>query len=593
MSSTSRLIRRHYRVRVQSTIAPVVSILAYVRIDGDPVPGATVLVSASVPNTPADQVPDSWNRLSKPRPVSVDSSHEVHFSGSNNSGSVDAVVRAGSGFETLTGSGSVRFRLWGISFATPVSVVGSIFRTEEVPDSVPPMIPGGDTTPASFGTSLLWPAADKRRKGSGIGVMRDGTVIDFLYDDQSRHDAWVRVNGKSIEHTDAETGNVFFTPDERVWVTFEKGVSGRPSELVGKSKLRDLGFDVHYCGCGISLGWEPYFFDCAKGASPVMKDVHGTVVAKLPGQGIPYDADVDPMDPMEAYVTVQDGAKNGLAHTKSGLFIGCDARAVVSYRGVILVGVSGSVKQLFGGALVAWPGSPNRLGDSVDAMCVDGRGILWISTSGPDALYAYLPSGALIKVDSFEDDPDGGALFRTDVEAGGPDGNTVIWGRNNKRAGSRWEVRKVVPLAKGYGGAPVPVGSDLLSAATWLGRPSAGGYPVVATGTMKRVGSTTHFKLSRALEGSCVACVFVRRGDEVIGGAYDGCDSGETLVVKSRGNIVGGTKGGPLPARYGPTKDESYNRAYLQLRNGETYWQCIVDVDNKVRTAAIEGVWET
>lgn len=587
-------MRRHYKVLVRSTIAPALSVTAYARVDGDPVPGATVQVSASVPNTPTDQVPDSWNRLSSPRTATVNTAWELVYSGANNSGSVSGSIRVSPDFASLSGSGSVRFRVWGMTFASPVSIAGVLFRTEELPGTPSvPVEPGtpGDV-PAKFGTSLLWPAADRRRKGSGIGVMRDGTIIDFLYDDESRHDTWVRVNGKAIDHVDAETGNVFFTPDERVWVTFEKGIRGRPSELIGKSRLRDLGFDVHYCGCGLSLGGEPFFFDCAKGQSPVVKNVAGTVVAQLPGQGIPYDAEVDPLDSRAAYVTIQDGAKNGVAHTKSKMFVPGDARAIVAYRGQVLVGVSGYVKALTGSAFSAWSPVSHRLGDSVDAMCVDGRGILWISTSGPDALFALLPSGALVKVDSFEDDPDGGALFRTDVEAGGPDGNTVVWGRNNKRAGSRWEMRKVVPLTSGAGGAPVPADADILAGATWLGKPDAGKYPVVASGTMKRVGSTTHFRLSRAFEGRCVACVFVRRGGVLIGGAYDGCDSGETLVVKSRGNIIGGTKGGPLPARYGPTDDESYNRAYLKLRPGEEYWQCIVDEENKKRTSAIPGVWE-
>lgn len=435
------------------------------------------------------------------------------------------------------------------------------------------------------------------RKGSGLDIDPSGRVIELIYDNKSRKDTWIFIDGVKKITTDAETGNVFFTPDGRTWISFEKGKSGRCSELVG-NKLRDLGFNVHYCGCGLSFNGKPYFMDCAgSGASPEMKDEKGKVFLKFKGNGIPYDAVVSPVDGTPV-ISLADGGGNGIAWG-TGEYIKCDARALIVFKGRLLAGIGGYVKDVTSKSIKDFSPIGIKLGDSIDSMCIDSSGSLWLSSSSPDALYRLSSSGLLEKVDSYEDDKDGGALFRTRVAS---KKGRVLWGRNNKKDSNKWELREVMFEAgsgSGSGTTPTPpTGSkDILENAVWLAPnnskfKSIESWPIVTKLEVKDLGPRTgRFIVDKPhLTGECWVCFFVYRDGRWIGGGIDGIKgSGQ---VKSCNNATSSNKGGPLPGRYGPTKNESENRKYLRARKGEKVVFCLISETSKTRTSGFEIVWQ-
>lgn len=296
----------------------------------------------------------------------------------------------------------------------------------------PPKPPA--TTPKAYAIRKLWTTA-KEVKGSGLFIDKLGRVLDAVYDNKSRKDTWIRADGRDLKHIDGETANFFETPDGRTWVTVEKGSDGQQYEL-RNSTLRGLGWQAHYCGCGLSIKGVPHWCDCAKGAAPYIRDERGRVVANLAGQGIPYDAVEAPSGAV--VVTICDGQANGIAWA-SGQFIKCDARALVLRAGRLLAGVSGLVQVVTPTGLS--PAYSGRLGASIDSMATDQTGATWISTSSPDCLWRWDAGGAMVKVAEFADDSDGGALFRSRVSARA---GRVVWGRNDKRGGNRWVVFDVV-----------------------------------------------------------------------------------------------------------------------------------------------------
>jgi hypothetical protein len=463
---------------------------------------------------------------------------------------------------------------------------------EKVSDSIDLPEPIPPTAPNSFSTKLLW-TSPKNIKGSGLAVDKSGRILEVRYDNVSRRDSWVYANGSKIATMKAETGNIFFTNDNRTWISTEAGQKSssgikNPCELIGNS-MRPLAVDVHFCGCGIAIGKTPYFLDIPNNGDdiPKAKDEDGKVFAKFKGKGIPYSAVIDPENNELIVTVLQDGANGGISWSNFKDFIPCTAHGIVVRKNKILVGTGGYLKLIEDKKLVDFAPVTSKLADSIDSMDIDSYGNTWISTSSPDALYVLTPQDRLIKVDSKEDGNDGGSLFRTRVAT---NGIKTVWGRNNKNNGNSWEVREVIYKTQEPTQPPATSKEPIdVSKVKWLGR-GAENFPVVSKATGK-IDDLVRMTLEKAIGKSCWLGIIILRDGVYYGGAVDGVGDNPTSINKSKGNITGGDKNGPLIARFGPKSDEASSRAYLRLKKGETFWVYVQSDTPKARTEVVQVVW--
>lgn len=283
---------------------------------------------------------------------------------------------------------------------------------------------GGTLDAPVLTTKHLWSGV-KGWKGSGLGIDHTGRIVEVIYNNATRKNVEVWVEGKKIAALNAETGNVFFD-EARVFLSMEKGT---PSELTDGG-IVPFGFGTTYSGCGIIIDGLPHWLDEDAGGPPLLKNISGDVVATFPGRGIPYAAAVAPDG--DIAVAVCDGAEPGLAFRSKG-FIPCDVRGLCASGGRLYAGIAGRLAHVTDGNLVYLT---DKLADSIDSICEDGEGGLFLATSAPDQLIHWVGGSSKI-LDSFDDDPDGGALFRSRVAH--RNGRTV-WGRNDNRAGNVWSV---------------------------------------------------------------------------------------------------------------------------------------------------------
>lgn len=574
-------MRREFAILVVSDVTGYEATRACVRIDGDPVPGGVVNVWAAVPNTPTDNIPDAWDKWQGPKSYTVGDDGFVRVQIKKTLGSVDLrakIVTVGN-TEYFCGDGRGTWLLFNHKFT--VSKSKRTFFDEgyrpEIPDAQAPATPAAAVR---YTPKLLW-RTDPERKVSAVGIDPRGRIVEIKYNDVSRQDAWLVIDGRVVADMKWETGGIFFTEDGRTWLTSEKGladdgVGGRITnccELVGDT-LRELRFKTHYCGCGLSVAGQPHFLDAEKGGPPLVKDVNGRVVKTLAGQGIPYDAVEFPSG---GYVTsICDGDSNGLSWS-DGFHLKCDARGLTVRGRAVYAGIAGSVSKVNYDGTVT-PTSLPKLGDSVDSMYTDPAGNTFISVSNPDALYVWRSSSVLEKIVSIPDASDGGSLFRSEVTGRGA---RVIWQRNSKKDGDRSETYDVIPVTGGVTAVPDTQGTDILSGATWLAHRSMGDLSKAKIVCTLKIASWTErvcrFITSRPLgDGDTWLCMFSFRDGRWIGGPIDGCD-GDGDAVKAISNFTSADKGGPLTGRYGPGKDEAANRVYLRAKAGELVACCLVN----------------
>ena len=568
---------REFTILLQSDVPGYEAVRAAVQIEGTLVPGSKATVWAKVASSTPPALLQPYGDWQGPRTFVVGADGFVRLKISRGWGGFELrakVITVGN-TEYLCGDGKGTWLLSSHKFTIAKSK-----RTSYDPSPSFPSEPeSAKPTPSSYTTKLLW-RTDPDRKVSAVGVDLDGRIIEIKYHDVSRQDSWLVIDGKQIEHMKWETGGIFFTPDGRTWLTSEKGLSDdgpggditNCCELVG-NKLRELRFKTHYCGCGLAIKGAPHFLDAEKGGPPLVKTENGTVILTLKGQGIPYDA---VSFPSGGFVTsLCDGGSNGLSWS-NGKHLKCDARGLTVRAGKVYAGVSGAVVLVNEDGSTA-PTPIQRLGDSVDSMYTDAAGNTFISVSNPDALYVWKPDGLLSKIVSIPDASDGGSLFRSEVTGRG---DKIVWQRNSKKDGDRSETYLIVP-ANTAGLPETPTARDVLDGATWLAHKSMGDLSKAKIVCTLKIASWSErvcrFITSRPLgEGDTWLCMFSFRDGRWIGGPIDGCD-GDGDATKAISNFTSADKGGPLPGRYGPGKDEKANRLYLRAKAGELVACCLIN----------------
>lgn len=304
--------------------------------------------------------------------------------------------------------------------------------------------PAVDLDPDGWRVVPVW-TAGKDRKGSGLLVDDDGDPLEVVYNDQSRTDAWFRGRGKEV-HTRMETGNLFRAAG-KIWLSSEKGLpkdeaGGKITRCceVTSSGLRELGFDTHYCGCGLELDGRAWFIDCAKGGKPFLRRDDGQLGIELNAQGIAYDAVAFPDGSFVAAIV--DGQQVGLAWS-TGEYLKCDARGLGRRGSAVLCGIAGVIMEVLPRGKVQPTALTEKVASSIDAFYTTPGGTTFLSTSAPDCLFAWAPDAVkLDQIARHDDASDGGSVFRSIVAGLG---NTVYWGRNNKSGGDRWSLFRVLP----------------------------------------------------------------------------------------------------------------------------------------------------
>ena len=572
-------MRREFTVLLESDVPGFEAVRACIRLDGSLAPGTDVTVSARVADAPAG-MPPAYRDWQGPKTYAVEPDGFVRVKVKRIWGSIElrAKVVVVGNVEYLCGDGKGTWLFRNHKFIVSKSKRTLYDASPAFPSDPTPPKP----VPSTYVAKLLW-RTDPDRKVSAVAVDPDGRIIEIKYHDVSRQDSWLVIDGRQVASMKWETGGIFFTPDGRTWLTSEKGLSDdgpggaitNCCELIG-DRLRELRFKTHYCGCGIALKGRPYFLDAEKGGPPLVKDETGRVVKTLAGQGIPYDAVAFPSG--EFVTSLCDGGSNGLSWS-TGEHLKCDARGLTLRNGKVFAGIGGEVALVQeGGSIVPMSFAP-KLGDSVDSMYTDGNGDTFISVSNPDSLYVWRASGMLEKIISISDASDGGSLFRSEVTGRA---GKVVWQRNSKKDGDRSETYLI---AAGVTDIPAPTtpqpSRDLLENATWLAHRSMGDLSKAKIVCTLKIASFTErvcrFITSRPLgEGETWLCMFSFRDGRWIGGPIDGCD-GDGDATKAISNFTSADKGGPLPGRYGPGKDEAANRRYLRAKAGELVAVCLIN----------------
>lgn len=577
-------MRREFTVLLESDVTGYEAIKANIRLDGPLTLGSSVTVWARVPPVaPPAVLPAVLQRYGdwqgpKTYVVGLDGFVRVKIKRGLGSADLRVKVVVVGNSEYLCGDGKGTWLLSRHKFTISKSKRTLLDAGQGDPEPAKPVQPASST----YTTKLLW-RTDPDRKVSATSVDPDGRIVEIKYHDVSRQDSWLVIDGKQVAHMKWETGGIFFTPDGRTWLTSEKGLSDdgpggditNCCELVGNS-LRELRFKTHYCGCGLSLGGKPHFLDAEKGGPPLVKTENGTVVLTLKGQGIPYDAVALPGGGGDFVTSLCDGGSNGLSWS-NGKHLKCDARGLTVRAGKVYAGVSGSVVQVHDSGSISDTSISQRLGDSVDSMYTDAAGNTFISVSNPDALYVWRADGLLARIASIPDASDGGSLFRSEVTGRG---DKVVWQRNSKKDGDRSETYLVVP-SYSEGPPETTTDRDVLDGATWLAHRSMGDLSKAKIVCTLKIASWSErvcrFITSRPLgEGDTWLCMFSFRDGRWIGGPIDGCD-GDGDATKAISNFTSADKGGPLPGRYGPGKDEKANRLYLRAKAGEVVACCLIN----------------
>ena len=78
-----------------------------------------------------------------------------------------------------------------------------------------------------------------------------------------------------------------------------------------------------------------------------------------------------------------------------------------------------------------------------------------------------------------------------------------------------------------------------------------------------------YFEVEGAYKGDWHAGIAIVRDGVIHAGTYDGIGTQPRRQFKGFGNLLGGSKGGPIIGRYGPKKSEAESRAYLRLKPDE------------------------
>lgn len=449
------IIRKTYSVALSLDSDPRVRLAGFIRIEADEVNFAlpksgALSISGKLPNGPRDLIPDDWSEWSRSLSVPGAEDGTITIGIEGKSIAVTAFIVPDASWSILTGYGIVYAQLGGRTISSRVNIRGSLQASENI--SQPPS-PAPAPTPRAFRLEKI--AEGKADwKCSGLGILPDGKWLLGEYNNISRHDIAVRVEGQSkLAWSDGSSETIdspTFNEDDvqRMNQGLACGVSsvenGRPVSWVksnGDWKGVPFPFELRFSAQSLfGMAGEPIFFDSEREQHPTIRDARGEVIHRFAaGKGIPFMA----ANVGGAYaITLCDHAQRGIT-LSNGLYFPTaqEPRVIIPFGSRILVGAGPQLYTLTRDGLVEFE-TDGIFAPSIDDAVPGENGSIWLVTSG-DGIFLMNPDGSIGWSATLPDNHQKTGLFGSRVAH--RDGRTLFV-RNNQNRQNRWELFEVLPV---------------------------------------------------------------------------------------------------------------------------------------------------